>query len=66
MKIRVIYPGRVGHVDPAELDRLLENGEIIAFERGRKLVVVGIHPTRKGPSKAHHTERRRVTDTNGR
>jgi hypothetical protein len=58
MRIKVIYPHRVGHVDSSELNRLIQRGEIMAFERERKLVVVGVHPTRKLLSKVYPGDRR--------
>jgi len=50
MKIKVIYPHQVGQVDASELNQLIQNGKIMAFEREHKLVVVGIHRTRKASS----------------
>ena len=65
MKIKVIYPNRVGYVDSAELDELIRNGEIMAFERSKKLVFIGLHPVRerqgKGSPPGHHPERREKT-----
>lgn len=58
MKIKVIYPNRVGFVDPPELDALIRSGSILAFERSKKLVIVGLHPVRQGLEKGHHPERR--------
>jgi len=58
VKIKVIYPNKVDQVDASELNQLIEKGKIMAFERERKLVVVGIHPTRSSPSKVCATDRR--------
>jgi len=47
MTVKVIYPHDAGYVDTSELSSLIHSGKIMAFERQHKLVVVGIHPTRK-------------------
>lgn len=58
MRIKVIYPHKIGHVDASELGRLIQSGEIMAFERERKLVVIGVHSTRKLASRVHPGDRR--------
>lgn len=58
MKIKVIYPHDAGYVDTSELDALIQAGAIMAFERQHKLVVVGVHSTRKTESKRHLAGRR--------
>jgi len=58
MRIKVIYPHKVDQVDASELNQLIQNGKIMAFEREHKLVFVGIHRTRKPSSKIHATGRR--------
>jgi len=63
MRIKVIYPNRVGHVDSSELHHLIQTGEIMAFERENKLVVVGFHRTRKPWVKGYPGDRRRTDKT---
>jgi hypothetical protein len=58
MKIQVIYPHRVAQVDASELGQLIQENKIMAFERDHKLVVMGIHRTRKETSATHATGRR--------
>jgi hypothetical protein len=58
MKIKVIYPHNSGYVDTYELDSLIQSGRIMAFERQHKLVVVGLHPTRKTETNIYPSERR--------
>jgi len=58
--IKVIYPHDVSYVNSAELSSLIQAGKIMAFERQNRLVVVGVHPTRKSSSKRYPAERRRA------
>jgi len=57
-KVRVIYPHDVSYVNAAELNSLIQTGKIMAFERQNRLVVVGVHPTRKMNSERFPAERR--------
>lgn len=61
MKIKVIYPNGVGQVEPAELEKLIEEKKILAFVRSNRLVVIDIHPTRKRESEWPQQERRSGT-----
>ena len=59
MKIKVIYPHNTGYVDTSELNSLIQKKKILAFERERKLVVVGIHTTREVETNAYPSDRRK-------
>jgi len=59
MKIKVIDTHGVRYVDAAELDKLIDNREIMAFERSQKLVILGFHPVRQKKAGFHHPERRK-------
>jgi hypothetical protein len=59
-KIKVFYPHAVSYVNNAELNPLIQGGKIMAFERQNRLVVVGLHQTRKTNSKRFPAERRRA------
>ena len=58
--IKVFYPHDVSYVNKAELNSLIQLGKIMAFERQNRLVVVGLHPTRKTNSERFPAERRRA------
>lgn len=59
-KIKVVYPHEVSYVNSAELNSLIQAGKIMAFERQNRLVVVGVHPTRKTNSEKLPADRRRA------
>jgi hypothetical protein len=59
-KIKVVYPHDVRDVNCAELNFLIQTGRIMAFKRQNRLVVVGLHPTRKTNTNCFLEERRRA------
>jgi hypothetical protein len=59
-RIKAFYPHDVRYVNCAELNSLIQTGKIMAFERQNRLVVVGLHQTRKTISKWFPAERRRA------
>ena len=59
-RIKAFYPHDVRYVKCAELSSLIQTGKIMAFERQNRLVVLGLHPTRKTNSKWFPAERRRA------
>lgn len=65
MKIKVLYPNGIGFVDPDRLNTLIAKGEIMAFYRSDKLVVVGVHKTRTNTAVEGWPEPDRRSGTNG-
>lgn len=58
-EIEVVYnDGMFGFVEPLELSRLIETGEIVKFLRDDSWVYLGIDPTRSGASKPTVLEKR--------
>lgn len=58
-EIEVVYNnGMFGFVEPQELNRLIEAGEIVKFLRGDSWVYLGVDPTRSGTEKPFDWEKR--------
>ena len=59
MKVKVIYAHDIGYVDSSELDSLILKGKIMGFVRDGKLVIIGIHLTRKASTTTYLLDKRR-------